>query len=150
MELIYMAILTGDEPRKLSAIAVRNKKPEKKTTRLSDGYGLFLEVRPNGGKYWRYHYRFAGRQKTFSIGVYPGVSLAKAREIHRKAYNLVDQGIDPSVRREELKEEKREEVARTFSLVATEWYEQKIGGKRSETHQKRTLGLLGNHINPYI
>lgn len=60
--------------RKLSALAVKNAKAGTKTTRLSDGYGMYLEIRTTGGKYWRYNYRFAGKQKTLALGTYPEVT----------------------------------------------------------------------------
>tara|TARA_B100000795_G_C22656960_1_gene382534 strand:- start:456 stop:677 length:222 start_codon:yes stop_codon:yes gene_type:complete len=70
---------------KRTATAVKKSKPEDKVFRISDGGGLFLEVRPNGSKYWRYHYRFFKKQKSLAIGVYPAVSLLRAREIHLEA-----------------------------------------------------------------
>ena len=53
----------------------------------TDGQGLFLHVKP-AGKYWRMSYRFAGKQKTLALGVYPAVSLAKARQKRDQARTL--------------------------------------------------------------
>ncbi len=84
-----MKILDGTEPRKLAATTVRNTKPTDKKQTLSDGYGLSLEIWKNGYKYWRYNYRFAGKQNTLTLGVFPEVSLTSARQAHREAYNQV-------------------------------------------------------------
>jgi hypothetical protein len=54
-----------------------------------------LLVAPNGGRYWRYNYRFNGKQKTLSLGVYPDVPLATARARHEEARRLLAHGIDP-------------------------------------------------------
>lgn len=145
-----MAKLTGDEERKLSAIAVRNIKPQERIRRLSDGHGMFVEIHPNGAKYWRFSYRFMGKQKTMALGVYPRVSLAEARRLHREAYNLLGSGVDPMRHKSQVREHKEKEEGLTFSKVADEWFELKINHKSSKTHIARTLGLLNNHINPHI
>ena len=66
--------------QKLTASAVKNAKTRTKSYNLSDGGGLYVLVKPNGTKAWRFNYRFAGKQKTLAIGVYPDISLKKARE----------------------------------------------------------------------
>ena len=64
----------------LSATAIRNTKPGDKARRMVDGGGLYLEVAPNGGRWWRLKYRFGGKEKRLALGVYPDVSLKVARE----------------------------------------------------------------------
>src|SRR5690554_212147 len=145
-----MKTLDGTEPRKLAATAVRNRKPTDKKQTLSDGYGLSLEVWKNGYKYWRYNYRFAGKQQTIALGVYPEVSLSDARKAHREAYNLVAQGINPAAHRSETKTEQLRQSVYTFELVANEWLSAKIIGKKSTSHEKRCQGLLDKHILPFI
>jgi hypothetical protein len=61
---------------------------------LSDGGGLALVCKPNGGKYWHLNFRFNGKQKTLSIGTYPTVSLAEARQAAENARRLLAQGQD--------------------------------------------------------
>jgi len=80
---------------KLTAQEVKNAKLEtgKKLEKKFDGQGLFLLINKSG-KYWRYQYRFVGKQKTLAIGVYPNVSLKEARKRHQTARELLDQGID--------------------------------------------------------
>lgn len=70
--------------------------------KIFDGRGLYLLVMPNGGRYWRYNYRFGGKLKTLALGVHPDVSLEKARLRHQVARTLLADGIDPSVRKRAL------------------------------------------------
>ncbi|TDB03210.1 DUF4102 domain-containing protein [Halomonas marinisediminis] len=70
---------------KLSATAVKTAKPKDRTTRMADGGGLYLEIRPTGSKYWRMKYRFGGKERLLAIGTYPAVSLADARKARDKA-----------------------------------------------------------------
>ena len=64
----------------LTDTAVRLAKPRPKAYKLFDGGGLYLEVNPAGGKWWRWKYRFAGKENRLSFGVYPEVGLKAARE----------------------------------------------------------------------
>jgi len=80
---------------KLSDAKVRNAKPGTVVKRLSDGLGLYLKVKTNGTKTFNYNYRYYGKQKTASYGVYPEISLARAREKHTEARRLLRCGIDP-------------------------------------------------------
>ena len=84
----------------LTATAVKNAKPETKIRRLYDERGLYLEVSPKGGKWWRFKYRIDGKEKRISLGVYPDISLSDARERREEARRLVARGIDPSAKRQ--------------------------------------------------
>ena len=64
----------------LTDLKVRSIKPTDKAQKISDGAGLILHVTPAGGKYWRFNYRYDGKQKTLSFGVYPQISLSEARK----------------------------------------------------------------------
>jgi len=79
----------------LTDTAIRSIKPLRSPRKFSDGGGLYLLVAPIGGRYWRYNYRFNGRQKTLALGIYPDVSLAKARVRHQDARRQLADGIDP-------------------------------------------------------
>jgi len=81
----------------LSETQVRKVRPLHHPRKLSDGGGLYLLVAPNGGRYWRFNYRFGGKNKTLALGVYPDVPLAKARERHQAARHHLAEGFDPSV-----------------------------------------------------
>jgi hypothetical protein len=83
----------------LTDTTIRNLKPEQKPAKKSDGEGLYLLVLPEGSKLWRLAYRFAGKQKTISLGSYPDVTLAMAREAKAEARRLLAQGVDPSEKR---------------------------------------------------
>jgi hypothetical protein len=69
----------------LSKLLIDNTKPQAKSVRLSDGRGMYLEISPAGGKWWRFKYRFAGKERRISLGVYPDVPLAAAREKREEA-----------------------------------------------------------------
>ena len=112
----------------LTDTAVRNAKPSTKPARLFDGGGLYLEVSPTGGKWWRLKYRFVGKEKRLSLGVYPDVKLAKAREKRDEARKLLADGIDPSENRKAVKATKAERATNSFEVVAREWF-----GKYSTT-----------------
>lgn len=99
----------------LTDMQVRSAKPGERARRIADRDGLYLQVDPRGGRYWRFNYRFNGKQKTLALGVYPDVSLAKARGRLCEARELLADGIDPSAR--------KKEVTKTFEVVAREWHE---------------------------
>lgn len=77
--------------------ACRKAKPEAKPKRMADGGGLYLEVMPNGSKYWRLKYRHGGKEKHLALGVYPGISLKDARNKRDAARRLLSEGVDPGV-----------------------------------------------------
>lgn len=72
-------------------------KPKDKEYKLFDGGGLYLLIRPTGKKYWKYKYRFHGKEKKLSIGVFPEIGLKQARQAHDQAKQLLTQNIDPSL-----------------------------------------------------
>src|SRR4051812_843277 len=111
---------------RLTHIAIKNAKPQAKPYKLSDGGGLFLLVQPTGGKWWRYKYRFGGKEKTLAIGTYPDTSLADARERHILARKALAAGNDPG---EVKKENKRQVLLKsetTFEAIAREWYQNNL------------------------
>jgi len=101
----------------LKAVAVRNAKPSDKPRKLSDGGGLHILIQPTGGKLWRLAYRFAGKQKTLALGVYPAVSLEEARRRRDEAKKYLARSIDPSVQR---KVDKQAGKDSSFRAVAEE------------------------------
>ena len=88
--------------QKLTATTVKQAKPKAKPYKLSDGGGLYLYVMPKG-KYWRYKYRYAGKEKLLALGVYPDVSLGRVRKIHAEARENLAIGKDPSTLKKERK-----------------------------------------------
>ena len=81
--------------QKLTATAVKQAKPKAKPYKLADGGGLYLQVKA-AGKYWRYKYRFASKEKLLALGTFPDISLADARKLHQAARENLADGIDPS------------------------------------------------------
>ncbi|MFZ1852243.1 MAG: Arm DNA-binding domain-containing protein, partial [Nitrosomonas sp.] len=80
----------------LTDTTTRQAKPKDKPYKLTDGGGLYLLVNTTG-KYWRLNYRFAGKQKTLALGVYPTISLIEARKRRDQAKVLLANDVDPSV-----------------------------------------------------
>jgi integrase len=99
----------------------RNAKPKNKQYKLFDSDGLFLLVSPAGGKWWRFKYRFGGKEKLISLGTYPEVSLSQVRVRRDAARKQVADGIDPSQVRKALKVAKVQDE-NTFEVVAREWH----------------------------
>jgi hypothetical protein len=121
---------------KLSDSACRNAKPTDKPRKLADGGGLYLEVMPNGQKYWRQKYRFAGKEKRLAHGVYPEVTLAEARSKRDIARKLIASDIDPASAKKEKKRDIVINAANTFEAVAREWHEKhckKVSPKYGQT-----------------
>jgi hypothetical protein len=87
----------------LTAKEIAQAKPSDKIIRRSDGGGLYLEIVPAGGKWWRLKYRFHGKENRLSFGVYPEVGLQEARRQRYVAKQLLAQGINPAVVRREQK-----------------------------------------------
>lgn len=133
----------------LTDAKIRATKPNEKTFRLGDGEGLFLVVRPNGNKHWQLRYRFLDKEKTLSLGKYPRVSLAEARDKKIDSLRLIDSGKDPSTKR---KEEKALAIFRdrnSFGAVTQEWLDRNKA-VWSERHSRRVSERLDNHILPKI
>ena len=133
----------------LTAIAVSQAKAKDKPYKLYDGKGLFLLINPKGGKYWRFKYRFGGKEKTLALGVYPDLSLAKAREKRQEARERVADDIDPGVVKRLKKIHQFEEETNGFEALALEWFETRMVDK-SEQHQSRTIRALKNDLFPQI
>ncbi|MEP5232268.1 MAG: integrase arm-type DNA-binding domain-containing protein [Alloalcanivorax sp.] len=134
---------------KLTATAVKQAKPKEKTYRLADGGGLYLEVSPKGGKYWRYKYRFSGKEKRLSIGVYPGVSLKDARKAHQEARAKLADDIDPGTAKRVEKLTRHLSAAESFEAIGREWFEHTMQGK-SDGHRARSLRMLERDLFPIL
>ncbi|MDE7371765.1 MAG: Arm DNA-binding domain-containing protein, partial [Desulfovibrio sp.] len=118
-------------PFRLTDTAIRAAKPKEKRYKLADGEGLYIEVAPTGGKWWRIKYRFGGKEKRLSLGVYPAVGLKAARSRTAGIKDLLRRGIDPGEERKAAKAEMlAQEIARgqTFEAVAREWHSKRSCG----------------------
>ena len=136
-------MLTNAKIKSITPPPDTQKRPDK----YSDSGGLQLHVFSNGGKYWRLAYRFEGKQKTYSIGIYPEVSLAEAREKREEIKKLIKANIDPMATKKE--QELEEGGFNTFQHVALEWYSKKqtIWAASTANKVKRRLDA---DILPYL
>ena len=106
---------------KLNVLAIKNAKPKPRAYKLSDGYGLYVLVNPKGRKLWRYNYRYNGKYKTLSLGIFPNVGLKAAREAHQAARQLLEQGRDPNTEKKLQQYLQQSDSDHSFQNIATEW-----------------------------
>ncbi|MDH5331984.1 MAG: integrase arm-type DNA-binding domain-containing protein, partial [Aquincola sp.] len=134
----------------LSDTQIRSTKPAAKALRLYDERGLYLEVTPSGGRWWRLKYRHDGREKLLSMGTYPDTGLKAAREKRDRARELLAQGIDPSDARRAEKQSRLQAVVNSFEAVAREWHATVHVAKVSAGHAARTLIRLEQDVFPWL
>lgn len=134
----------------LTDTAVKAAKPKEdgKPIKLSDGGGLYLFVN-EVGKYWRYNYRHNGKQRTFSIGVYPDINLKTAREKHQGARELLARGIDPSEYKQQAKAEQIAITENTFEAIALEWFS-KFSKDWAESYSIKLMSRFKNDVFPWL
>ncbi|MCG3770132.1 MAG: Prophage integrase IntA [Nitrosomonadaceae bacterium] len=133
----------------LTDTALRNAKGSPKPYKLFDGRGLYVLVNPTGTKWWRFKYRWQGKEKLLSLGTYPEGSLANARERREAARRLIAAGTNPSDARRSSKAEGVTKAAITFERVAREWHTRKLSTWVHD-HANRTLRRLELHIFPWL
>nr|WP_199066263.1 integrase arm-type DNA-binding domain-containing protein [Chromobacterium sp. ASV5] len=135
----------------LTDTSCRTAKPrdDGKPLRLADEKGMYLEIAPNGAKYWRLKYRHQGKEKRLAIGVYPEISLKEARQRRDAARRLIADGIDPSKAKQEAKEAAKQAASNTFATIAEEWLE-KESHEWSAQHTERVRSAMALHIYPHI
>ncbi|HLB42553.1 MAG TPA: integrase arm-type DNA-binding domain-containing protein [Gammaproteobacteria bacterium] len=133
----------------LKEMIVRNAKPREKAYKLADEKGLYLFIKPNGSKAWRLKYRFLGKEKTLSIGLYPDVSLSEARNARDNARKKLADKIDPGLAKQVSKRSAKEAAENSFEVIAREWYI-KFSTKWSPSHGERILRRLEKDIFPWI
>ncbi len=133
----------------LSDTAIKNAKPKAdKPFKLPDEKGLYLLVTVNGGKWWRFDYRFDGKRKTLSMGTYPDTGLKQARDKRDQARKQIADGVDPGENRKAVKSSKTENLANSFEVIAREW-----GQKKVETwaeKNNRSKRMLERNIFPWL
>lgn len=134
---------------RLTDATARNAQARDKAYRLTDGRGMYLEVSPAGGKYWRMKYRFAGREKRLAIGVYPEVSLKEARDRRDNARKMLANNVDPTQHRKSVKASNVEACANSFEVIAREWFlKNKV--KWVEGHSDKIIRRLQLYVFPWI
>jgi len=128
---------------------VKNVKPVGDAgNKYADGGGMYLLVQ-KGSKYWRLDYSYAGKRKTLSLGVYPDVSLAKARQRRNEARVQIADGIDPSMVKHQEKLRRHEQADLTFEKVARQWLE-KTASSRAASTQEKIVNWFEKNVFPYI
>lgn len=133
----------------LSDTKIKTIKPTDKPFKLADERGLFLLVRPTGGKLWRLKYRINGKEKLLSFGTYPEVSLADAREKRDQARKVIAGGGDPSEILKATKAGKNESAANSFEVITRIWIKN-YSANLSKATSEKNLRLFERDIFPWI
>jgi integrase len=133
----------------LTDVAIRKARPTDKTRRLFDAGGLYLEIAPSGGKWWRLKYRIAGKEKRISLGTFPAVGLKEAREAREKAKADIAASRDPSELRQQARQEQQTNAERAFEPVARAWLKHRRSGWGAKTHGM-IAASMENHVFPRI
>ncbi|BCA93910.1 integrase [Legionella antarctica] len=133
----------------LTNVKVRTTKSQEKAFKLSDEKGLYLYVTPKGSRYWRMKYRFGGKEKLLALGIYPDVSLAKAREKRDEARKLLADNIDPGEHRKVMKTATADRAANSFELVAREWFA-KHSVNWVASHADKIIRRLERDVFPWL
>lgn len=120
----------------LTVLKIAALKPRASVYRVADAGGLSIEVRPDGGRSWRYRYRFVGKARMLSLGVHPEITLAEARRRRDEARAMLRTGRDPSSERKAEKVRAQLSTENTFEAIAREWLEGQRGKLAEITFQK--------------
>ncbi|KGO33404.1 MAG: tyrosine-type recombinase/integrase [Desulfoprunum sp.] len=132
----------------LTDTAIRNAKPKDQAYKLTDEKGLYLLV-SQSGKYFRQDYRFGGKRKTLSHGVYPKLSLKEAREKRDEAHRLLQNDIDPGLHKKMVKMKLRKQTENSLQAIAMEWYA-KFKHTWTEGHARTIISRLENNVFPWL
>jgi integrase len=141
----------------LTDVAIRKAKPginpkgepTSKPYKVGDTGGLYLEVVPAGGKWWRFKYRYGGKEKRLALGTYPDTGLAEAREKRDAARKLLAAGVDPGEQRKAARAAGEERAANSFEVIAREWHA-KQSATWVELHASRIMLRMENDIFPWL
>lgn len=134
----------------LTDAKARTAKPKDKPYKLADAGGLYLEVMPNGARYWRWKYRSAGKEKRLALGVYPAVTLAQARTKRDDARTLLAAGTDPGQARQQAKHLAALAASNSFETVAVEWHRLQTAGRWTARYAAKVMQGLEKHIFPAL
>ncbi|TAM01410.1 MAG: DUF4102 domain-containing protein [Paraburkholderia sp.] len=133
----------------LTDVGVRSAKATGKLYRLFDERGMYLEVSAAGGKWWRFKYRFDGKEKRLSLGVYPDVGLKDARERRDEMRKLLAQGVDPGENKKAKKAATLDQASNSFEVVAREWFARQSPGW-AQSHADKIIQRLEKDIFPWL
>lgn len=135
----------------LTHYALLNAQPRGKTYKLFDGHGLYLQVAPSGGKWWRVKYRLRGREQCLSVGTFPAVALKAARQRCDELRAKLASGVDPAAERRLVKQQLRQLRTKdeSFEVIAREWYAT-FSPNWAPSHGDRVLRRLETYVFPWI
>lgn len=139
----------------LSPTRINNTKAKRKLFKLSDGGGLFIEVSPGGVKTWRYQYRFGGARKELTIGKYPELGVADARDRHFECRAQLERGVDPAETKKRVQEERKQIVQESkkpvddFEAFSKRWVKERLLTK-SDTYRAQIESRLERFVWPEI
>lgn len=133
----------------LTDTTIRTAKPTEKPVKMADSGGLYLLLNPSGSKWWRLDYRFCGKRKTLSMGVYPDVGLKVARERRDAARKQLADGIDPGANRKAQKAATTKRAANSFEIICREWLENKRSNIEEDQY-KKALARLEKNVIPWL
>lgn len=133
----------------LTDIAIRSAKPADKPIKLTDGGGLYLLLNPNGSRWWRLDYRYAGKRKTLSMGIYPDVGLKDARIRRDDARKLLASDVDPGENRKAVKAAKFARATNSFEAIAREWFARSSTTWKAN-HGDRIIRRFERDLFPWI
>ena len=134
---------------RLTELAIRNAKCGSKRKKLSDGGSMYLELHPNGSKYWRMNYQFQKKEKTLALGVWPQTSLVEARHKRDEAKMLLKSGKDPNLEKKKLKSNAVLDQGNTFGSISEEWFE-RMQHEWSEDYFHDSKRAFELHVLPYL
>ena len=132
----------------LTDIQARQAKAKTKDYKLSDKEGLYLFITTSGSKYWRAKYRYAGKEKTLSLGVYPKVTLTQARSDLAKAKLKLKENTDPNKLKKNARDKLKAAHQNTFKAISLEWHHKQ--NDLAPTTLKKRLWILENKLFPLI
>lgn len=135
--------------KQLTAMKIAKAAPRAKSYKLGAGRGLFLLVKPAGGKYWRWKYRFGGKERELALGVFPEISLAKARLACDQQREQLRQGIDPGAARAAAKIALHVSAANTLEPLAREWMALRAP-EWAASHADKVRLRFTRHVFPFI
>lgn len=131
----------------LTDVAIRRAKPAAKPQKLSDSGGLYLFITPAGAKSWRWKYRFGGKEKLLTLGLYPDVSLAAARGLREDARRLLASGVDPNEQRKAATSAPADAPGDSFEVIAREWLR---GRPWVEAYSRKVVAWFEKDVFPFI
>lgn len=147
----YRMYHLGDKMSNLQPLTLKNAKGKEKPYTLSDGNGLAILIKPNSSKLWEFRYTSPTtlKRRKSSLGKYPEVTLALARQKAQAYRELIAQGIDPIDNNKELKKQLKKEQEGIFEKVVDEWLLKQKKELAPNTYIRK-VGQFNNDVKPFF